>query len=417
MNAEIVAIGTELLLGQNVDTNSSWLARQVALIGIDVFAFQAVGDNEKRIEGTLKLACERSQAVITTGGLGPTVDDVTRKVAGRLSQKSLVYHENLAKEIEDRFAKLNIPCPKVNLNQAFIPQGATLVPNPVGTAPGFIVKVGKAHLICLPGVPTEMKGMFEATVGPFLKTLSPTGNIIKSRVYRTTGINESLLNEKIVDVFENSKNPTVAVLANAEGVDIRLTAKAANEPEADLFLDGLGKTLTNRLPNFIYGWDKDNLETIIGRMLITRHWTVATAESCTGGLISHRLTQVPGSSQYYLGGWIVYANRLKSATLSVDPKVIEKKGAVSREVAEAMARNAREKSGAEVGLSTTGIAGPSGGSVEKPVGLVYIGLSDDQTTQTFEYRFSGNRETVKTKACQAALELLRRYCLQLPYAD
>ena len=417
MNAEIVAIGTELLLGQNVDTNSSWLAQQLALMGIDVFAFQAVGDNEKRIETALKLACERSQFVITTGGLGPTADDVTRKVAGRLAQKQLVYNETLAKHIEEFFTRAGKPCPKVNLNQAFIPQGATLIPNVLGTAPGFIVKVGKSQIACLPGVPFEMKAMFEGTLKAFLKNLSPSGTLIKSRVFRTTGISESLLNEKIVDLFENSKNPTIGVLAHAEGVDIRLTAKAASEAEANSLLDGLGKTVLSRLPNFIYGQDQDNLETIVGRMLTTRQMRVAVAESCTGGLISHRITQIPGSSEYFLGSWVVYANRMKSASLGVDPKVIEKKGAVSREVAEEMARNAREKSGADIGLSTTGVAGPSGGSTEKPVGLVYIGLSDDQKTHVFEHRFSGDRETIKKRASQAALEYLRRHCLQLPYKD
>jgi nicotinamide-nucleotide amidase len=363
------------------------------------------------------LACERSQFVITTGGLGPTVDDVTRKVAGRLAQKQLVYNETLAKHIEEFFTKAGKSCPKVNLNQAFIPQGATLIPNALGTAPGFIVKVGKSHIACLPGVPFEMKAMFEGTLKAFLKNLSPGGNLIKSRVFRTTGISESLLNEKIVDLFEKSTNPTVGVLAHAEGVDIRLTAKAASEAEANSLLDGLGKTVMSRLPNFIYGLDHDNLETSVGRMLTTRQMTVALAESCTGGLISHRITQVPGSSDYFLGSWVVYDNRMKSATLGVDPKAIEKKGAVSREVAEEMARNAREKSGADVGLSTTGVAGPSGGSAEKPVGLVYMGLSDDQKTQVFEYRFSGDRDTIKKRASQAALELLRRHCLQLPYKD
>jgi nicotinamide-nucleotide amidase len=376
-----------------------------------------VGDNEKRIEGALKIACERSQAVVTTGGLGPTVDDVTRKVAARLSQKPLVYHENLAKEIEDFFAKRNRPCPKVNLNQAFIPQGAAVIPNPLGTAPGYIVKVGKSHLACLPGVPSEMKAMFEATVRPFLKGLAPAGSIIKSKVFRTTGMDESRLNEAIVDLFEKSTNPTIGVLANAEGVDIRLTAKAQSEAEADKLIEGLGKTLMARLPNFIYGLDHKNLETIIGEMMTTRHWTVAAAESCTGGLISHRLTQVPGSSNYFLRGSVVYSNEAKTDVLGVDPKLIQQKGAVSREVAMALAKGARERAKTDVGLATTGIAGPGGGSSEKPVGLVFIALSDDQNTQAFEYRFAGSRESIKLRASQAALELLRRYCLQLPFKD
>lgn len=419
MNAEIVAIGTELLLGQNVDTNSSWLAQQLALLGVDLYAFQAVGDNEKRIEAALKLACERSQVVLTTGGLGPTVDDVTRKVAARLAQKQLVFHEELAKKIEERFARYRPgrPFPKVNLNQAFIPQGATVIPNANGTAPGFIVRVGKSHLACLPGVPFEMKAMVEETLKPFLKSLAPGGSIIKSRVFRTTGIDESALNEKIADVFESSTNPTVGVLAHWEGVDIRLTAKAPSEAEADRLNEGLGKTLTERLPNYIYGLDQDRLETIVGRLLTTHRLTLATAESCTGGLIGHRITQVPGSSNYFLRGYVVYANEAKSEALKVDPALIQKKGAVSREVAEALAANVRKTARADIGLATTGVAGPSGGTQEKPVGLVYIALADDQSVHAFEYRFTGNRENIKNRTSQAALELLRRHCLQLPLRD
>ncbi len=419
MNAEIVAIGTEMLLGQNVDTNSSWIARELALLGIDVYGFQAVGDNEKRLEAALKLACERSQMVITTGGLGPTVDDVSRKVIGRLAQKQLVFHDNLAKKIEERFAKFRPgkPFPKVNLNQAFVPQGATIIPNDNGTAPGFIIKVGKSHLACLPGVPSEMKAMFEETLKPFLKSLSPGGTIIKSRVFRTTGIDESALNEKILDIFEKSTNPTVGVLAHWEGVDIRLSSKAESEAQADRLIEGLGKTLTTRLPNFIYGWDQDNLETIVGRMLTTRKMTVATAESCSGGLIAHRITQVPGSSNYFLRGYVVYGNEAKNDALKVDAELIQQKGAVSREVAEALATNVRRIAKSDVGLSTTGIAGPSGGSVEKPVGLVYIGISDDQSTQVCQFRFTGDRESVKKRTSQAALEILRRHCLQMPLRD
>jgi nicotinamide-nucleotide amidase len=417
MNAEIVAIGTELLLGQNVDTNSAWLAQQLALLGVDVYGFQQVGDNEKRMEAALKGACERSQVVITTGGLGPTVDDLTRKVAAKVGQKTLVYYENLAKAMEAKFFRSGKPFPQSNLNQAFIPQGATLIPNPVGTAPGFILKIDKTYLVTLPGVPSEMKAMFEQTVKPFLKGLEPGTSIIKSRVYRTTGMSESRLNEKIADIFESSQNPTIGVLAHPEGVDIRLTAKAPNDEEADKLIDALGKVLLTRLPNNIYGLDKDELESIVGQMLTTRHMTLATAESCTGGLISRRITQVSGSSTYFLRGYVVYSNEAKSDMLKVDPKMIKNKGAVSAEVAEVLAVNARTQSAASVAISTTGIAGPTGGTEEKPVGLVYIGLSDDQTTHTFKFQFTGDREVVQLKASQAALEILRRHCLGLSLTD
>jgi nicotinamide-nucleotide amidase len=417
MNAEIVAIGTELLLGQNVDTNSAWLAQQLALLGVDVYGFQQVGDNEKRMEAAMKGACERSQVVITTGGLGPTVDDLTRKVAAKVGQKTLVYYENLAKAMEAKFFRSGKPFPQSNLNQAFIPQGATLIPNPVGTAPGFILKIDKTYLVTLPGVPSEMKAMFEQTVKPFLKGLEPATSIIKSRVYRTTGMSESRLNEKIADIFESSQNPTIGVLAHPEGVDIRLTAKAPNDEEADKLIDALGKVLLTRLPNNIYGLDKDELESIVGQMLTTRHMTLATAESCTGGLISRRITQVSGSSTYFLRGYVVYSNEAKSDMLKVDPKMIKNKGAVSAEVAEVLAVNARTQSAASVAISTTGIAGPTGGTEEKPVGLVYIGLSDDQTTHTFKFQFTGDREVVQLKASQAALEILRRHCLGLSLTD
>jgi nicotinamide-nucleotide amidase len=417
MNAEIVAIGTELLLGQNVDTNSAWLAQQLAALGVDVYGFQQVGDNEKRMEAAIKSACEKSQLVITTGGLGPTVDDLTRKVAAKVGQKTLVYYENIAKVIEAKFLRLGKPFPQSNLNQAFIPQGAVMIPNPLGTAPGFILKVGKTHLVTLPGVPAEMKAMFEQTVKPFIKGLEQTSNIIKSRVYRTTGMSESRLNERIADIFESSTNPTIGVLAHPEGVDIRLTAKASTEEEAEKLIETLGKVLLTRLPNNIYGVDKDELETIVGQMLTTRHMTLATVESCTGGLISNRITKVPGSSNYFLRGYVVYSNEAKSDMLGVEPKVIQKNGAVSAEVAEALAVNARAQSGASIAISTTGIAGPTGGSEVKPVGLVYVALADDQSSHTFKFLFTGERETVQLKASQAALEILRRHCLGLSLVD
>lgn len=411
MNVEIVAIGTELLLGQSVDTNSAWLAKEMARMGIDVYSFQAVGDNEKRIETALKGACDRSQVVLTTGGLGPTVDDVTRKVAAKLASRTLVYNETIAKEIEARFERMKMPFPKANLSQAFIPQGATLIPNPVGTAPGFIVKAGKSHLACMPGVPAEMKAMFEATVKPFLMELNPSGSVIKSRVYRTTGMSESQLNEIIRDIFEKSTNPTVGVLAHKEGVDVRLTAKAASDSEADRLLDGLGKTLMQLLPNHIYGLDQDDLEAIVGQILTTRGLSLALAESCTGGLIAHRITRVPGSSKYFRAGYVSYSNEAKTDLFSVDKALIQSKGAVSQEVAVKMAEGARKRSGAAIALSTTGIAGPDGGSAEKPVGLVWMGLSDESGSQAMEYRFFGSRDNVQFRTSQAALELLRRHVL------
>jgi nicotinamide-nucleotide amidase len=255
--------------------------------------------------------------------------------------------------------------------------------------------------------------MFEASVEPKLKGLNPGGQVILSRVFRTTGLPESQLNEKIRDLFENSTNPTVAVLAHAEGVDIRLTARAVGEAAASTLIDGLGKKLTGILPQHIYGWDRDDLETIVGRLLTTRNLTLSVAESLTGGLVTHRLTQVPGSTRYFRRGYVTYSNESKTELLGVPTEVLRLKGAVSRETAVAMARGCLKADKSDLGLATTGIAGPAGGSAEKPVGLVFVALADEHKDYVREFRFTGTRDAIKRKSAQAALEMVRRRCLEM----
>lgn len=417
MNASIVAVGSEFMLGSRVDTNSAWLARELAALGFEVTGIRLAPDHEKRLEAVLREAARDQDLVVVTGGLGPTVDDVTRRVSAKVVGLPLVYREELAREIEAFFRTRNRPCPKSNLNQAFTPQGAALVPNPLGTAPGFLAKAGRLHLAVLPGVPSEMKAMFEGTLRNLLAAMAPHAGIVKSRVYRTTGMPESQLNELIRDLFEGSKNPRVAVTADAEGVDIRLTARASDAKEADRLLEALGKTVMGRLPNHVYGVDQDGLEVIVGRLLRMRHLTLATAESCTGGLIAQRLTSVPGSSDYFLRGYVTYSNASKISLLGVEEIVLRSRGAVSPEVAKAMAARARRDAESSVAISVTGVAGPGGGTPEKPVGLVYTALADETGVQVFEQRFSGDREMIRRKTAQAALELLRRYCLSLPLTD
>jgi len=417
MNAEIVVIGTEFLLGASVDTNSAWIARGLAAAGFDVQSVRTVGDHEKRLEEVLQSSLARHDLVVATGGLGPTVDDMTRRVAAKVSGHSLVYREDLARGIEEFFRKRNRPCLKANLSQAFTPQGGVLVPNSLGTAPGFIVKVGKSHLVVLPGVPSEMRVMFENTVVPYLKELRPGGAVVRSRVYRTTGMTESQLNETLRDIFESSKNPSMAVTADPEGVDVRLTARSESGEKADQMLEALGKTVLGRLPNHVYGLNEDGLETLVGRLLKMRHLTLSTAESCTGGLIARRLTDVPGSSDYFLRGYVVYSNEAKTDLLQVEGTLLKSRGAVSAEVAKSLAANCRKNSGSSLAVATTGIAGPGGGSDTKPVGQVFIALADESSSQVFEHRFSGDREGIRRRAAQAALELLRRYCLSLPLKD
>ena len=417
MNAAIIAVGTEFVLGASVDTNSAWIARELAALGYEVASLRAVADHEKRLEQALRDALRENDVVIVTGGLGPTVDDVTRRVVSKVTAIPLVYREEIARDIEAFFRSRGKPCPKANLNQAFTPQGALLVPNTLGTAPGFVVKTGQSHLAALPGVPFEMKPMFEAVVRPHLKSLRPDGRVVKSRVYRTTGMPESHLNEVIRDVFEGSTNPAVAVTAHPEGVDIRLTARGEDEAKADQLLETLGKTVMTRLPNHVYGLNDDGMEAIVGRLLKMRNLTLATAESCTGGLIARRITSVPGSSVYFLRGYVTYSDASKTDLLQVEETLLRSRGAVSAEVAKVMALHCRVNAGTSLGLATTGIAGPGGGSASKPVGLVFTALADESGVQVFEQRFSGDRDAVQRKTAQAALELLRRYCLSLPLAD
>ncbi len=417
MDAEIIAVGTELLLGQSTDTNSAWIAGNLARLGFNVFHIQSVGDNERRMEEAFRQALSRSGLVVVTGGLGPTVDDVTRKAASRALQKPLIFHEDLSKEIEERYRSRNQAYPKTNANQAFLPQGATVLSNPSGTAPGFLSKAGKSFMACLPGVPSEMKAMFETQLEPKLREMNPGRVVILSRTYRTTGLPESQLNERILELFENSLNPTVAVLAHAEGVDVRLTARAEGDAAALELLDGLGKKMTALLPHHIYGWDRDDLETIVGRLLDTRNLTLALGESLTGGLVAHRLTQVPGSTRYFRRAYVTYSDLSKTELLKVPSELIRAHGAVSRETALAMAKGCRAADGSDLGLATTGIAGPGGATGEKPVGLVYTALADEAHSWVREFRFTGPRETVKRKAAQAALEMVRRHCLGLPMED
>jgi len=417
LKAEVISTGAEFLLGASLDTNGPWLARELAALGFQVDSLRLVGDQERDLEEAFQGALQRHDLVIVTGGLGPTVDDLTRKVVAKVTGRSLVYREELARGIEDFFKQRNWPCPKANLNQAFSPQGSLGIPNPLGTAPGFIVKTGKSHLAVMPGVPPEMKAMFEATLKPYLKSLGLGGSVVKSRVYRTTGMGECQLNEAIRDIFEKSQNPSVAVTVHPEGVDVRLTARAENDEKADVLLEALGKTVLARLPNHVYGMNEDGLEVIVGRLLKMRNISLALAESCTGGGIASRVTAVPGSSDYFRRGYVVYSNAAKSDLLQVEPTVLASRGAVSVEVAEQLARNCRKNAGVNLALSVTGIAGPAGGTPSKPVGLVFMGLADEAGVRVFEYRFSGDRETIRRRAIQAALELLRRYCLSLPLKD
>ncbi|OLD51889.1 MAG: competence/damage-inducible protein A [Armatimonadetes bacterium 13_1_40CM_3_65_7] len=388
MRAEIISVGTELLLGQIVDTNAAYMAQRLAEIGIDVHFKQTVGDNATRVEEALRLAMSRADVVLMTGGLGPTEDDLTVAAVAATLGLDLVSNEAAADHIRRFFeTRGRIPSSTV-YKQALVPRGAHVIPNDRGTAPGVHIDHRGRSIFMMPGVPYEMKGMMENYVLPALR--DRTGlTVIRSRVLRITGEGESAIEERIKDLLQQT-DPTVAPYAKLGEVHLRLTAKGAPE-EVDAALARGEAQVRERLSDLVYGIDEQTLEDVVAQALIAKNLTLAVAESCTGGLISYRLTNIPGSSTYFLEGVVAYSNE------------------VSAEVAEAMAGAIRRRSGAAVGLGVTGIAGPAGGNPDKPVGLVYLALAGAGGTMHRRLTFGAEagRQGIRVLAAQAGLNLLR----------
>jgi len=404
VNAEIITIGTELLLGQIVDTNSLYLSKKLSEIGINLYYKTSVGDNIARIKETLSIAASRSDLIIITGGLGPTVDDVTRDAIAEWSGKKLVIDDEVLFKTEKFFKNRNIKMPENNKVQAYIPEGALILENKVGTAPGFILEHNSKIVVCVPGVPNEMKPMIETGVIPYLVEKYMAGKfVILSKRIKLTGLPESVIDEKIRDIFIESRNPTVAILAHQTEIEIRLTAKAENREKTIELINGVKKVIYERVGGNIYGEDDETLEEKVAVLLKDKKFTISTAESCTSGLLAYRLTNIPGSSQYFLGGINTYSNEAKINFLGVSEEVIKKYGAVSKECAEQMADICREKFSSNIAIAITGIAGPDGGTAEKPIGLVYVAINNNNNTQAFKFNFSGSREIVRARAAQAAL--------------
>lgn len=412
MKAELIMVGTELLLGEIVDTNSSYLARCLADLGIDLYYVTKVGDNLSRIKGVVQQACQRADIVITGGGLGPTADDLTKEAVAAAVGRELVLDEAALKSIEKRFKDMGVEMSPNNRRQAYLPAGARALPNPRGTAPGVLLELedGPA-IIMLPGVPAEMEAIMEESVIPYLRkeTAKAGSFIIHSRTLRFFGIGESSLEDRVKDIITNQSNPTVAPYASSGEVRLRLTAKAATREEADELIDPVEKQLLERVGKYFYGYGNEGMEKVVARLLFTTQQTVAVAESCTGGLISHKLTNVPGSSAYYMRGAVTYSNAAKQEVLGVSSDLLQEFGAVSEPVARAMAEGVRRWAKTDIGLAVTGIAGPGGGTPQKPVGLVYFGLSYAGGVTAEKRYFKGDRLQVKERAALTALDILRRY--------
>jgi nicotinamide-nucleotide amidase len=407
LTAEIIGIGSELLAPDRTDTNSLWLTEKLNSIGIEVKLKTIVGDDDARLEEAIKDAARRSKIVITTGGLGPTEDDVTRKVAARALGRRLSLNETILEELRQRFLSFGYPMPERNSRQAMVIEDAEVLPNPNGSAPGMFIEHEGVAIVLLPGPPREMRPMFEDYVQPKLVRRAGSLKVLR-RMLRVAGLGESAVDEKIAPIYTKYENPQTTILFNQSEVEIHLTARGRTEMEANTLLDHLSEKLEERLGNSVFSFAGETMEQVVGLKLAVGGYTLAVAESCTGGLIAQRLTDVSGSSKYFIEGVVAYSNEAKTRTLAVKRKLLLKHGAVSAEVAEAMAVGIRKRAGTDFGLSITGIAGPGGGSEGKPVGLVYIALADDVQTKSRKLRIPGDRQLVRWRASQAALDMLRR---------
>jgi nicotinamide-nucleotide amidase len=414
MGVELLTIGTELLLGQIVDTNASWMAQRLAEAGIDVFYKSTVGDNWGRIEAAIRLAMSRADVLIMTGGLGPTEDDLTREVLAAVLNRPLRLDQAVLQHIEERFARRRVAMAENNRKQAMVPEGAEVLHNPRGTAPGLLLKSDGRVLVCMPGVPSEMKPMMLDQVIPKIRDVFGIRSRIVSRVLKACGISESTLDQRIGDYFREMRNPTIGVLAHMGEIHVRLTCKGEDPAEIARLLDDLEVKIRERLGHLIFGRDDERLEAVVGKLLRERAATLALAESCTGGLIASRLTDVPGSSDYVERGVVAYSVPAKQQLLAVSPELVRAHGVVSLEVAKAMAEGIRRQAGTTFGLATTGIAGPTGGTPERPVGSVCVALAWEGGSGAREFRLLGEREQVKYRGAQMALEILRRHLLGIP---
>lgn len=408
MRCEIIGVGTELLLGQIVNSNAAWIGQHLAVVGWDSLRQTVVGDNEGRIAEAIEEALERADAVIVTGGLGPTQDDVTREAVAAVAGVPLVRQPELEQWLRERFARFaRGSMAEMNLRQADVPAGGRTIDNPVGSAPGLIVEVKGKPIYAVPGVPREMQEMLERVVLPDLAARAGGGRAIVSRTLRTAGIGESLLAERLTPLWESLSDVTMAYLASAGEVRVRLTAVGATRDEALAEIAPVEAAIRAELGDATYGTDDETLEAAVGRLLRSSKRTLACAESLTGGLVGGRITSVVGASDYYRGGVVAYATEAKATVLGVSRDLLAEYGPVSEQVAGAMAEGVRRLLGAAVGLATTGVAGPAeqGG---QPVGTVCLGVVDDEGMVTEVLQAPGDRAQIRAWATTGALDLLRR---------
>ena len=410
MKCEILAVGTEILLGDILNTNAQYLSRELAELGFDVYYHEVVGDNKERILKALETSFNRSDIIITTGGLGPTKDDMTKELVSEFLGMKMCLHEESLKSIKEYFNKMGREFVKSNEKQAYFPKEAIILKNSNGTAPGAVFEKNNKAIIVLPGPPKEMESMFKEEVKKYLKKYSD--DVIISEVLRIFGIGESKAEEKLQDIIDNGINPTVAPYAKEGEVIFRITAKAQNEEEARKMIVPIKDEIYKRLGNSVYNTGEISLQDTVAKLLIDKNMTIGVSESCTGGLVSAKLIEYPGVSEVFLEGAVTYSNEAKMRTLKVKKETLDKFGAVSHETAREMAEGIAKRCGSRIGISTTGIAGPGGGSDEKPVGLVYFGLYLDGEVKSFKHIFTGDRNSIRNRASMTALNIVRTEILE-----
>jgi nicotinamide-nucleotide amidase len=410
MLAEIIAVGSELLTPYRLDTNSLHLTGELNKLGIRVIHKSVVGDSRDDIRATFRHALDRSELIVSCGGLGPTDDDRTRETVAELLGRELRRDDNVLRGIQERFRRFARTMPEINERQAMVPAGAIVLPNPRGTAPGLWIDSDDHIIILLPGPPAELKALFAAEVRSRLARMG-TNEHLFTRDLRVTGLPESEAEQRVRPLYELYPDTETTILATPTGIQLHPRIWSRDAAQAEKTLDEIVSRMALALGEHLYSTQGETLEDVVARVLNENRATIAVAESCTGGMLAERLTNVPGSSSYFLGGVVCYSNELKSSLVGVPADIIDSKGAVSSETALALADGIRRRTGATLGIGITGIAGPGGGTPEKPVGLVHIGIADERGSRERASRFPGDRERIRFQATQQALDTVRRYFL------
>jgi nicotinamide-nucleotide amidase len=407
MKSEIISIGSEITSGQNLDTNSQWLSRRLAEIGVPVGWHTTVADDLDANIEAFRIAAGRAGLVLITGGLGPTQDDLTREALARAAGVELAFHQELYDQIEGMFRSRNRTMPERNRVQAMIPAGADALPNECGTAPGVWMRLGAVCIGAMPGVPTEMHVMYEKQVRPRLLEMGMGGGVLVQRKINAFGAGESAVEEKLLDLTRRGHVPEVGITVSDATISLRVLARASSLAEAQAQIDPVERTIRERLGDWVFGVEDEELQDVVARLLEQKRQTVATAESITVGLVAHRLGQVPGISRFLRGGIVAYTNDVKRTLLGVPGEMLERHGAVSAEVAQAMAVGCRERLGSDVAVSTTGIAGPAGDDRGNPPGLVFVGVASAQGVAVQQFSWGGTRTEVQSRTAKLALNRLR----------